>query len=58
MLRSKMLVPKLNAKGMINYNWRELLEETGYHAKEEVYTYNPSANILKQNIHVFREGLD
>ncbi len=35
---------------------RELLEETGYHAKEieEVYTYNPSVNISKQIIHVFR----
>jgi ADP-ribose pyrophosphatase len=35
---------------------RELLEETGYHAKEieGVYTYNPSVNISKQIIHVFR----
>ncbi|MGA9153413.1 MAG: NUDIX hydrolase, partial [Candidatus Nitrosopolaris sp.] len=35
---------------------RELLEETGYHAKEikEVYTYNPSVNLSKQIIHVFR----
>jgi len=35
---------------------RELLEETGYHAREieEVYTYNPSVNISKQLIHVFR----
>ncbi|MFY9873175.1 MAG: NUDIX hydrolase [Candidatus Nitrosopolaris sp.] len=35
---------------------RELLEETGYHAKEikVVYTYNPSVNISKQIIHVFR----
>ena len=35
---------------------RELLEEIGYHAKEieEVYTYNPSINISKQIIHVFR----
>jgi len=35
---------------------RELLEETGYHAREikEVYTYNPSINISKQLIHVFR----
>ncbi|MFY9795341.1 MAG: NUDIX hydrolase, partial [Candidatus Nitrosopolaris sp.] len=35
---------------------RELLEETGYQAKEieEVYTYNPSVNISKQIIHVFR----
>jgi ADP-ribose pyrophosphatase len=35
---------------------RELLEETGYHAREieEVYTYNPSVNISKQLIHIFR----
>ena len=35
---------------------RELLEETGYHAGEieEVYTYNPSVNISKQLIHIFR----
>src|SRR5215472_13902324 len=35
---------------------RELLEETGYHASEieEVYTYNPSVNISKQLIHIFR----
>ena len=35
---------------------RELLEETGYHTKEikEVYTYNPSVNLSKQIIHVFR----
>jgi ADP-ribose pyrophosphatase len=35
---------------------RELLEEPGYHAKEieEVYTYNPSVNISKQVIHIFR----
>ncbi len=35
---------------------RELLEETGYHAREieEVYTYNPSVNISKQLIHNFR----
>jgi len=35
---------------------RELSEETGYHAREieEVYTYNPSVNISKQFIHVFR----
>jgi len=35
---------------------RELLEETGYHAREikEVYTYNPSINISKQLIHIFR----
>jgi ADP-ribose pyrophosphatase len=34
----------------------ELLEETGYHAREleEVYTYNPSVNISKQLIHIFR----
>jgi ADP-ribose pyrophosphatase len=33
---------------------RELLEETGYHAREieEVYTYNPSVNI--SIIHIFR----
>jgi 8-oxo-dGTP pyrophosphatase MutT (NUDIX family) len=32
------------------------LEETGYHAREieEVYTYNPSVNISKQIIHIFR----
>lgn len=32
------------------------MEETGYHAKEieEVYTYNPSVNISKQVIHIFR----
>jgi ADP-ribose pyrophosphatase len=35
---------------------RELLEETGYHAREikEVYAYNPSVNISKQVIHIFR----
>jgi len=35
---------------------RELLEETGYHATEieEVYAYNPSVNISKQLIHIFR----
>jgi ADP-ribose pyrophosphatase len=35
---------------------RELLEETGYHAREieEAYTYNPSVNISKQLIHIFR----
>jgi ADP-ribose pyrophosphatase len=35
---------------------RELLEETGYHAQEieQVYTYNPSVNISKQLIHIFR----
>src|SRR5947199_2683496 len=35
---------------------RELLEETGYHAREikEVYTYNPSVNLSKQFIHIFR----
>ena len=35
---------------------RELLEETGYHAREieEIYTYNPSVNISRQLIHIFR----
>jgi len=35
---------------------RELLEETGYHAREikEVYTYNPSVNLSRQFIHIFR----
>ena len=35
---------------------RELLEETGYHATEikEVYTYNPSVNLSRQFIHIFR----
>ena len=35
---------------------RELLEETGYHVREieDVYTYNPSVNISKQLIHIFR----
>jgi ADP-ribose pyrophosphatase len=35
---------------------RELLEETGYHAPEieQVYTYNPSVNISRQLIHIFR----
>ena len=35
---------------------RELLEETGYHAREveEVYTYNPSVNLSKQFVHIFR----
>src|SRR5215469_4258486 len=39
-----------------NYWSRELLEETGYHAREieEVYTYNPSVDISKQLIHIFR----
>jgi ADP-ribose pyrophosphatase len=34
----------------------ELLEETGYHAREieEIHTYNPSVNISKQIIHIFR----
>ncbi len=34
---------------------RELLEETGYHAREikEVYTYNPSVNLSRQFIHIF-----
>jgi len=31
---------------------RELLEETGYHARE--INYNPSVNISKQLIHIFR----
>ena len=35
---------------------RELLEERGYHAREieQVYTYNPSVNISKQLIHIFK----
>ncbi len=35
---------------------RELLEETGYHGREikKVYTYNPSVNLSRQFIHIFR----
>ena len=35
---------------------RELLEETGYHAKEieGLYAYHPSVSISKQLVHIFR----